>query len=163
MNLRKDHYRLLVYFQTRDKPPLGTRTPESVLGVLARLPALATSLAGRPDLLSAVVSRDGPRLSRYRTPFTDPPGPVSGRRKGELWDVCERFKEPSPRPGFVISPMLGCAADTFLLCLSLVERDTVSGRRSENEKTQHYTVDHLARGSMKNGANSVMPCELQDT
>ena len=30
-------------------------------------------------------------------------------------------------------------------------------------KTQHYTVDHLARGSMKNGANSVMPCELQDT
>jgi len=24
-------------------------------------------------------------------------------------------------------------------------------------------VDHLARGSMKNGANSVMPCELQDT
>ena len=28
---------------------------------------------------------------------------------------------------------------------------------------QHYTVDHLARGSMKNGANSVMPCELQNT
>lgn len=28
---------------------------------------------------------------------------------------------------------------------------------------QHYTVDHLARGSMKNGANSVTQCELQDT
>ena len=28
---------------------------------------------------------------------------------------------------------------------------------------QHYTVDHLAWGSMKNGANSEMPCELQDT
>ena len=28
---------------------------------------------------------------------------------------------------------------------------------------QHYTVDHLALRSMKNGANSVMPCELQDT
>ena len=39
----------------------------------------------------------------------------------------------------------------------------LSGLWSENEKTQHYTVDHLARGSMKNGANSVMPCELQDT
>jgi len=24
-------------------------------------------------------------------------------------------------------------------------------------------VDHLAWGSMKNGANSEMPCELQDT
>jgi len=24
-------------------------------------------------------------------------------------------------------------------------------------------VDHLAQGSMKNGANSEMPCELQDT
>ena len=33
---------------------------------------------------------------------------------------------------------------------------------SENQ-IQHYTVDHLAQGSMKNGANSVMPCELQDT
>ena len=28
---------------------------------------------------------------------------------------------------------------------------------------QHYTVDYLAQGSMKNGANSEMPCELQDT
>ena len=33
---------------------------------------------------------------------------------------------------------------------------------SENQ-IQHYTVDHLAQGSMKNGANSEMPCELQDT
>jgi len=24
-------------------------------------------------------------------------------------------------------------------------------------------VDHLAQGSMKNGANSELPCELQDT
>ena len=30
-------------------------------------------------------------------------------------------------------------------------------------QTQHYTVDHLALRLMKNGANSVMPCELQDT
>ena len=28
---------------------------------------------------------------------------------------------------------------------------------------QHYTVDYLAQGSMKNGANSEMPCKLQDT
>ena len=28
---------------------------------------------------------------------------------------------------------------------------------------QAQGVDHLAQGSMKNGANSEMPCELQDT
>ena len=31
------------------------------------------------------------------------------------------------------------------------------------KKNKYYTVDHLARGLMKKGANSVMPCELQDT
>ena len=28
---------------------------------------------------------------------------------------------------------------------------------------QHCTVDHLARGSMKNAVNCVSECELQDT
>jgi len=31
------------------------------------------------------------------------------------------------------------------------------------KKIQHFTVDHLARESMKNGASSVILCELQDT
>ena len=77
------------------------------------------------------------------------------------WDVKKRFKECTPRPGLVISPPVGLWSQYLdFTCLSL---ETVSGRESENLTTQHYTVDHLALGSMKNGANSVMPCELQDT
>ena len=33
----------------------------------------------------------------------------------------------------------------------------------ERERKQHCAVDHLARGSMKNAANCVSECELQDT
>ena len=36
------------------------------------------------------------------------------------------------------------------------------GRRLR-QNAQHYAVDHLARGSMKNAANCVSECELQDT
>ena len=76
----------------------------------------------------------------------------------ELWDV-QRFKELPPRPGFVISPPRWEVQLTHTFAL-LTKSLWTSVRES---KTQHYTVDHLARGSMKNGANSVMPCELQDT
>jgi len=41
----------------------------SVLGAVARLPQLTTSLLGGLIFLSAVLCRDGPRLLRYRTPF----------------------------------------------------------------------------------------------
>jgi hypothetical protein len=62
VNLRKDHYRLLVFTDllTRLTPSgLGSNGP--FLGVSARLPKLATSQPGQSDLLSAAVGRDGPR------------------------------------------------------------------------------------------------------
>merc|ERR1712240_908757 len=63
------------------------------------------------------------------------------------WDVKKRFKECTPRPGLVISPPVGLWSQYLdFTCLSL---ETVSGRESENLTTQHYTVDHLALGSMK--------------
>ena len=55
------------------------------------------------------------------------------------------------------SPLVGLSAISLLAYL-LSTRTFLS----ENQ-IQHYTVDHLAQGSMKNGANSEMPCELQDT
>ena len=77
--------------------PLGTRIYRSVLGALTCLSKLATSLSVWSDLLSAAGGgQDGPRLSRYRTPFAAVVRRVVGCLK--------RFKEPPPRPGFVISP-----------------------------------------------------------
>ena len=62
-----------------------------------------------------------------------------------------------PWPDLVISPLEGLSAIRLLAYL-------LSTRTFQSEnQIQHYTVDHLAQGSMKNGANSEMPCELQDT
>ena len=60
-------------------------------------------------------------------------------------------------------PILGSVTETFLSARCVYMLADSLDLWSENEKTQHYTVDHLALRSMKNGANSVMPCELQDT
>ena len=56
--------------------------------------------------------------------------------------------------GFVLPPLMGLWKTVLAYKEPAFELET---------KTQHYTVDHLARGSMKNGANSVTQCELQDT
>ena len=154
MNLRKDHYRLLVFTDLLQlKPPRVSG--RAAFGSLVR--ALELRLACRCSQRLRLTARshvgrlgeDGPRLPRYRTPF---------ERLLELWDV-QRFKELPPRPGFVISPPRWEVQLTHAFAL-LTKSLWTSVRES---KTQHYTVDHLARGSMKNGANSVMPCELQDT
>ena len=55
-------------------------------------------------------------------------------------------------------PLLGCFNCLIVSLLLKAFRST-----SLKIQIQHYTVDHLAQGSMKNGANSEMPCELQDT
>ena len=55
--------------------------------------------------------------------------------------------------------------DGLSSCQLLAEHSVLSTQAFTSLKTQiqHYTVDYLAQGSMKNGANSEMPCELQDT
>ena len=102
MNLRKDHYRLLVFTDLLQlKPPRVSG--RAAFGPLVR--ALELRLACRRSqhlcltALSHVgrLGKDGPRLPRYRTPF---------EQLLELWDV-QRFKELPPRPGFVISPHVG--------------------------------------------------------
>ena len=55
------------------------------------------------------------------------------------------------------SPLVGLSS------LSIVSFTQSIQMTSLKIQIQHYTVDHLAQGSMKNGANSEMPCELQDT
>ena len=55
-------------------------------------------------------------------------------------------------------PLLGCFNCLIVSLLLKAFRST-----SLKIQIQHYTVDYLAQGSMKNGANSEMPCELQDT
>ena len=84
----------------------------------ARLPVLVTSP------LDGLISRQ-PSFSKGRPAIVEVPYPCSlCARSGprELWDVSKRFKEPSPQPGLVISPLSGCAAETFIvLRVSLVE------------------------------------------
>ena len=55
--------------------------------------------------------------------------------------------------------------DGLSSCWLLAEHSVLSTQAFTSLKTQiqHYTVDYLAQGSMKNGVNSEMPCELQDT
>ena len=55
-------------------------------------------------------------------------------------------------------PLQGCFNCLFVSLLTKAFRSYVL-----KIQIQHYTVDYLAQGSMKNGANSEMPCELQDT
>ena len=93
----------------------------------------------------------------------------------------------SGRPIGLSAGLLGCGLDTEVLhttvcglnfalqdqvvispCWAVLSRFIVSLNkafrllRSLKIQIQHYTVDYLAQGSMKNGANSEMPCELQD-
>ena len=154
MNLRKDHYRLLVFTDLLQlKPPRVSG--RAAFGPLVR--ALELRLACRRSQRLRLTARshvgrlgeDGPRLPRYRTPF---------ERLLELWDV-QRFKRAPASARVRDLPPRWEVQLTHAFAL-LTKSLWTSVRES---KTQHYTVDHLARGSMKNGANSVMPCELQDT
>ena len=67
------------------------------------------------------------------------------------------FKSSEPSDRVVISP---CRA---VLTVALLAWTQAFRSYSLKIQIQHYTVDYLAQGSMKNGANSEMPCELQDT
>ncbi len=159
MNLRKDHYRLLVPpdLQIPRKNPSGRAGPLKrvcLLGARARLPLLERRRPEGTDLTVGLLVATA--LFEVLYPFRLPPG---GRVVGYLLNSS---KSPRLETGFDL-PMSGfCSRDLPLCEVSLHVADSLD-LRSENEKTQHYTVDHLARGSMKNGANSVMPCELQDT
>ena len=67
-----------------------------------------------------------------------------------------RRKDPRPLQGFKLcAPREGMS---IVCCIFKVE--LCNGDKRE---IQHYTVDHLARGSMKNAANCASECELQDT
>ena len=76
----------------------------------------------------------------------------------QAWLIVCRPARLSMASHLVISPLEGLSAIPFVSLYLLSTRTLLS----ENQ-IQHYTVDHLAQGSMKNGANSEMPCELQDT
>ena len=153
MNLRKDHYRLLVFTDLLQlKPPRVSG--RAAFGPLVR--ALELRLACRRSQRLRLTARshvgrlgeDGPRLPRYRTPFEF--ARVVGCPTVQRAPASARVRDLPPRWEVQLT-------HTFAL---LTKSLWTSVRES---KTQHYTVDHLARGSMKNGANSVMPCELQDT
>ena len=88
------------------------------------------------------------RVPRYRTPFES--ARVVGCPTVQRAPASARVRDLPPRWEVQLTHAFALLAKSLW----------TSVRES---KTQHYTVDHLARGSMKNGANSVMPCELQDT
>ena len=153
MNLRKDHYRLLVFTDLLQlKPPRVSG--RAAFGPLVR--ALELRLACRRSQRLRLTARshvgrlgeDGPRLPRYRTPFEF--ARVVGCPTVQRAPASARVRDLPPRWEVQLTHAFALLAKSLW----------TSVRES---KTQHYTVDHLARGSMKNGANSVMPCELQDT
>ena len=70
MNLRKDHYRLLVLTDllTRLTPPRDWDRLRSLLGALTCLSKLSTPCPDFSISCLDVVGQGGPRLLRYRTP-----------------------------------------------------------------------------------------------
>lgn len=100
----------------------------------------------------------------HGSPFPSPPGVgVSACRPG-VWGAVLRLTARrrstavrilAPAWVYFELPAMGCVK---LVLFFLTELLTET-----NLKIQHYTVDHLARGSMKNAANCASECELQDT
>ena len=112
MNLRKDHYRLLTLVCSIRLTPSGIDLPHGLflLGVSACLPVLATFLLD--GLISCQLSEPGwPAIAEVPYPF---PSLVVG-----VVGCSQRFKELPPQPGFVISPLLGFAAN---LCFARFEK-----------------------------------------
>ena len=66
-----------------------------------------------------------------------------------------QLRRASPPTRVLCSPLMG-------MWKTVLSYEKLTSRKAGNQ-IQHHTVDHLARGSMKNGANSVTQCELQDT
>ena len=134
MNLRKDHYRLLTLVCSIRLTPSGIDLPHGLflLGVSACLPVLATFLLD--GLISCQLSEPGwPAIAEVPYPF---PSLVVG-----VVGCSQRFKELPPQPGFVISPLLGCAANLCFARLSVLYGEATSGRKSENPK--HNTIQWI--------------------
>ena len=134
MNLRKDHYRLLTLVCSIRLTPSGIDLPHGLflLGVSACLPVLATFLLD--GLISCQLSEPGwPAIAEVPYPF---PSLVVG-----VVGCSKRFKELPPQPGFVISPLLGCAANLCFARLSVSYGEATSGRKSENPK--HNTIQWI--------------------
>lgn len=146
MNLRKDHYRFSWSFHAlwkRNK--LRVRDFGRALGPRARL-LLATN--------------GGADLGAVKAPWIPPAGPGvgCGAPLQQPLENIDRRKDPRPSPGFIPrAPRVGMC-EKLLCCIFL----TCALKRDKLKK-QHCTVDHLARGSMKNAANCASECELQDT
>ena len=133
MNLRKDHYRLLVLTDllTRLTPPRDRDRLRFLLGALTCLSKLSTPCPDVSISCLDVVGQGGPRLLRYRTPDG------AAASLGAVHVGCLiRFKELSPQPGFAISPR----RDVQLLSqFSLSRRDCVRTRFRKLNNTTLYS------------------------
>ena len=139
MNLRKDHYRLHCASST-------LRSKKSRVAPL-REPSWAASPSG-----GGLYAESGLQSCQGSGACRRPAVPVQWLLLKELrWTL--RVLEPSP------------CWDVDNCVLFWIHFESQESRESSESKDeiQHCTVDHLARGSMKNAANCASECELQDT
>ena len=101
-------------------------------------------LGGRSGAVPRGLRLRGCRLCKVTEPLQESSPPSSG-----LWPL-------------LLSPLPG--GDFFIVTVSFFYCLLFSGTPNchESFKRPRYTVDHLARGSMKNAANCASECELQD-
>ena len=145
MNLRKDHYWFEVGPLLASDSPNSRSAPDCVYAVSGS--SVGRSLVcGRPQHCERApwLSRSGRPAGGLRLAQVRSNRPKLSASPIKVW-VCKLF------------PVVDMYNRSFSLKVLLLER------AANVEKIQHCTVDHLARGSMKNAANCASSCELQDT
>ena len=144
MNLRKDHYRFSKswYFAIQNSREFSFEGNSGAAGLSAGGRTLLRTVSSELICSTRFVFAGGPwlwvRCTVDRTMVTNP------------------LKDLRPCLGFFVALPPREELSTFLFFV----KQANFGQLLLYE--QYYTVDHLARGSMKNAANCVSECELQD-
>ena len=148
MNLRKDHCRCEAKLLFQRDTNLSGLPAHLCLG-RSRTPGLACPRGSHGSSVPARPSRPCPDGSRLASGRGEPlkESPPCSRRELKL--------EPFPA--------LGCEKLNGVLPFLFSQLRRFGSDNQRKERKQHCTVDHLARGSMKNAANCASECELQDT
>ncbi len=145
MNLRKDHYRF---------SSLGGRSETKTSGALLCLATSACLLMSARSAIWALAAiwllKTRP-TARTEVLCASVVPPVKGAEGDNT-----ALKSLASGSGCCSPPLVDS-------CGKRLQSQTFQASVPWKTQIQHYTVDHLARGSMKNGANSVTQCELQDT
>ena len=135
MNLRKDHYRILSFIQRDFEKFSGSK-----LWVGGLSAADLTSFSARPRPIFGL--------------------PHHAQRSAFRWVRLCLLKVLRPSKSFVFFALP--PREELLKKILSFEKLRPILVNCFDKKKSYYTVDHLARGSMKNAANCASECELQD-